>query len=384
MGHRKGNELLPVLRAGEPPSGFQLFVQGRPRQWGHQAKDRQPRRPSANFPQSSLRHARRVIVHAKDKRGDGKNIAPGQPVEHHSIFTWLVEAFFYVSKVGRIDGFHPDEDPLAARGRDQINEFLIAQQIGADLGDPMHLGVSRNDVSQQRFCALYVNGKIVVDEKYGNLAALLPRARFQEQEFVHHAFIGTKADGVAKKSRYSAKLASVGTAAPGLHGNNSKGSPTAAHSLEQWVQYAGEQIELLQLDFVPGNLRIGLQGWFALLAKVVHWRVDVLERAAHGIFHNSGPCLIRFAKSNRVGMARAAVTPESLIGHFRDVRAAHYDLYSRGAHCVRHAIGLSDHPGHRTYADQAHILFTHVSRNTLLIHGLRVAVNQHHFVARRS
>src|SRR2546429_6099497 len=61
MGHRKGNELLPVLRAGEPPRGFQLFVQGRRRKRGHQAKDRQPRRPTANFLQCSLGHSRRVI-----------------------------------------------------------------------------------------------------------------------------------------------------------------------------------------------------------------------------------------------------------------------------------------------------------------------------------
>src|SRR5438876_3250263 len=81
MGHRKGNELLPVLRAGEPPRGFQLFVQGRRRKRGHQAKDRQPRRPTANFLQCSLGHSRRVIVHAKDKRGDGKNVALGEPIE---------------------------------------------------------------------------------------------------------------------------------------------------------------------------------------------------------------------------------------------------------------------------------------------------------------
>ena len=50
-----------------------------------------------------------------------KNVALGEPIEHHAIFTWLVEALFYVSKIGRIDGFHSDEDPLASRGRDQIN-----------------------------------------------------------------------------------------------------------------------------------------------------------------------------------------------------------------------------------------------------------------------
>src|SRR5258708_9550373 len=189
-------------------------------------------------------------------------------------------------------------------------------------------------------------------------------------------FNGTETDGVAKKSRHRTKLSSARTGAPGLHGNNSKGSPTSAHSLEQWMQYARKQIELVQFDFVPGNLRIGQQRWFALLAKVVHWRVDILERAPHGIFHNSGPCLISFAKSNRVGMARAAVTPESLIGHFRDMRTAHDDLYSPGAHSVRHTIGLGDHPGHRTDADQPDTVFTHVARDAFFIHGLRVAVDQ--------
>src|SRR6266446_2473531 len=137
-------------------------------------------------------------------------------------------------------------------------------------------------------------------------------------------------------------------------------------------------------DFVPGNLRIRLQLWFALLAKVIHGSVDILEGATRGIFHNSGPCLVRFAKSNRVGMARAAITPERLIGHFRDVRTAHDNFYSRGAHRVRHAIGLGDHPGHRADADQPDVLFTHVARDTFFIHRLRVAVNQHYLVARRS
>ena len=177
--HRKGNEFLPVLRAGQPPRGFQPFVQGRCRQWGHQTEDRQPRRPSTNLLQRSLRHARRVIVHAKDKRGNRENVASGEPIEHRGIFTGLVESLLHVSKVGGIDGLHADEDPLASRCRDQINEFLIAQQIGADLRHPMHLRVSGDDVSQQRFCALYVDGKIVVDEKDGNLAAsLCPRATF--------------------------------------------------------------------------------------------------------------------------------------------------------------------------------------------------------------
>src|SRR5258708_14761080 len=86
------------------------------------------------------------------------------------------------------------------------------------------------------------------------------------------------------------------------------------------MQKTRKHIELLQLDFVPGNLRIRPQRRFALLAKIVHWRVDILERAAHGILHDSRPCLIGFPKSNGCGMARAAVPPERLISHFRNWR----------------------------------------------------------------
>src|SRR5713226_8004192 len=51
----------------------------------------------------------------------------------------LLKPFFTSARLaGSMDSM-PNEDPLAARSRDQINELLVAQQIGADLGDPMHL-----------------------------------------------------------------------------------------------------------------------------------------------------------------------------------------------------------------------------------------------------
>ena len=82
-------------------------------------------------------------------------------------------------------------------------------------------------------------------------------------------------------------------------------------------------------------------------------------------------------------MARAAVPPERLVGHFRNVRAAHHHRHARGAHRVGHAIGLCDHSGHRADAHQPDVLFTHESRDAFFIHRLRVAVDQHHFMARR-
>src|SRR6267142_2108898 len=195
------------------------------------------------------------------------------------------------------------------------------------------------------------------------------------------AFIGPKANGVAKKSRHGAELTTVRTTPPGFHWNNSKSAPAFAYPLQQRLQHARQHIELLQIDFVPGNFRIRLQGRFAFLPKIVHWRIDILQRPAHGIFHDSRPGLVSFAKCNGVGMPRAAVTPQSLIRHFRDVRAAHHHLYSRGPHCIRHAIGLGDHPGHRADADEFNPMLAHVPRDTLFIHGLGVSVNQDYFVA---
>src|SRR5579863_10536726 len=78
MGHRKGYKFLPVLRTREPPSGFQPFEERGRGQRREQAKYRQPRRPTANFLQGSLGHARRVIVHAEDKGSDGIHVALGE------------------------------------------------------------------------------------------------------------------------------------------------------------------------------------------------------------------------------------------------------------------------------------------------------------------
>jgi hypothetical protein len=53
----------------------------------------------------------------------------------------------------------------------------------------------------------YVNCKIVIDEKDGNLAAFLSCTRLQQQQLFHDAFIRAKADRVAKKSRNRANAA---------------------------------------------------------------------------------------------------------------------------------------------------------------------------------
>ena len=70
-----------------------------------------------------------------------------QAFEHGGVLAGLVESFIYVFEVGGIDGLHADEDPLAAGGGDEVHEFFVAQQVGADLRDPVNLRLGGDDVS---------------------------------------------------------------------------------------------------------------------------------------------------------------------------------------------------------------------------------------------
>ena len=92
---------------------------------------------------------------------------------------------------------------------------------------------------------------------------------------------------------------------------------------------------------------------------------------------------VGLAESDGVGVAGTAITAESFICHFCDVRAAHYNRYADGANRIGHAIGFGDHASHGANADQINFLFDDITRNASFVHGLGVTVDQHNFMARR-
>src|SRR4029077_3598287 len=131
-----------------------------------------------------------VVIHSEDEGCNGVDVALGQAFEHGGVFFRLVEAFVDVFQVYRIDRLHTDEDPFAAGGGDEVDEFLIAQEVGADLGDPVYLRAGGDDVAEQGLSAFEVDGEIVVDEEDGDLAAFFAGSRLQKKEFVDHTFVG--------------------------------------------------------------------------------------------------------------------------------------------------------------------------------------------------
>ena len=114
----------------------------------------------------------------------------------------------------------------------------------------------------------------------------------------------------------------------------------------------GMRLNCSRSSDLPGNGGVVLQVGLAFLAEGVHGRVDFLQPAARGVFHDARPGFVGFAQRDRVGVARPAVAAQRFVRHFGDVRPAHHDGDAGGAQRVRHPVRLGHHAGHGADADQ--------------------------------
>ena len=79
----------------------------------------------------------------------------------------------------------------------------------------------------------------------------LPRALFESQQFIYDAFVGAKANRVAKESGDSAKLAAIRTAASGFQRHDVKRSPAGAEFGHERTQHFRYQTELVEVESSP-------------------------------------------------------------------------------------------------------------------------------------
>ena len=143
----------------------------------------------------------------------------------------------------------------------------------------------------------------------------------------------------------------------------------------------GYEIELLEIDGVPGNDGIGFERWLQFFAGGIDRRVNVFQFAAGGVFDDARPGVVGLAESDGIGVAGTAIAAEGFVRHFRDVRAAHDYGHADRAHGIGHAVGLGDHAGHGADADQINFLFEDVAGDSGFVHGLSIAIDEHNFVA---
>src|ERR1044071_9259107 len=162
-----------------------------------------------NFIERTLGNTYGVIVHPEDERSDGVNVMPCETVKNSRVLAGFTKILVYVGHVRGVNRLHANENPLTTGFGDEINEFFVAQQVGADLGYSRQLGAGGDDVPQQRLRAFGIDGQIVVDEENCDLTALFAGARLEPQEFLNHTLVATEANRVAEEASYGAKLTAI-------------------------------------------------------------------------------------------------------------------------------------------------------------------------------
>src|SRR5262249_56767357 len=91
-------------------------IERRPRIRRQHAKDGDAGRPRANGVDRTLRHARRIRLHAEDERGNRKNVVPGELAENRLVLARLVEALVRGLETLAADRLQPDENRACAAG----------------------------------------------------------------------------------------------------------------------------------------------------------------------------------------------------------------------------------------------------------------------------
>src|SRR5258706_12310599 len=106
------------------------------------------------------------------------------------------------------------------------------------------------------------------------------------------------------------------------------GMPTVGMPLQQRSRDLGDHIELFEVESLPGNRWVRLQTGLAFFASLVNGGVNLLQLTADDIRDDPWPGFIGFTESDCISMAPATVSPQGLIGHFRNVRSSHYNWHT--------------------------------------------------------
>jgi hypothetical protein len=177
-------------------------------------------------------------------------------------------------------------------------------------------------MSRSKDLVLDVDGEIVVDEEDGDFAAGGAGALLQFQHFGDDALVGAEANGIAEEAGDGTELAAIGAAAAAFNGDDVERLPCMAVVAHDTFEESGDAVELVDIETIPGDLRVVLQVRFLFLTKCVDGFVNLFELAAGGVVDDAGPGLVGLAEGDGVGVAGSAIAAEGFFGAFGDVGSA--------------------------------------------------------------
>src|SRR5689334_13167795 len=156
-----------------------------------------------------------------------------------------------------------------------------------------------------------------------------------------------------------------------------------ADAREQWTQDTREEIELIEIERLPGNHGILMKTRLSFFTTLIKRLIDLLELTTRGVFDYLRPCFIGFPEGDRVNVSRSAISPQRFVGNFSNVWPAHYDAHTRKADCIGDAIGFFGHSGHRADTDQIDFLFLYEPDDLFITHRPRIGINEQNFMTGR-
>src|SRR6185369_4034974 len=112
--------------------------------------------------------------------------------------------------------------------------------------------------------------------------------------------------------------------------HNIEALPAFAVFLGQTGKHFRNQIELVELDGVPGDYGIGLEAWLSFFPRVVDRLINLLQLAARSVGNDPGPGLVGFTKRDSISVSRSAIVSQSFSRQFSNVWTTHHDQNACG------------------------------------------------------
>src|SRR5690348_911021 len=116
------------------------------------------------------------------------------------------------------------------------------------------------------------------------------------------------------------------------------------------------EIELLEWDCLPGNLRVIDQTWFLLLSACVNRAIYLLQGSCFSIVHDLRPQVVRFAQGDGVCVARLSVATQRLIRNLCYMRTTENNFRAGSSDCIGHLVSTARHARHRTDTHKSNVV----------------------------
>jgi len=122
-----------------------------------------------------------------------------------------------------------------------------------------------------------------------------------------------------------------------------------------------QEVEVGEVDLVPGHDRVVLEGRFDIPSIDNRRFVDRLQTVLFGVANDDRPEIIGFPSYDGIGVLREPGQPERLVRHLGHMGAAHHNRHAGFAsYGCRRSVSRLGHPRHEAHAHQVDLIVPYI------------------------